>query len=197
MRFKLFGTEIYVSFFFMVLVTVMLATDKTGFMLPALFAVLVHEMGHLFAMWVSDCEPKKVKLIPASIQITSAVTRRYKTDILVAVCGPAVNIILFFTFYFNYLAFKNETTLYYGLLNLVIGAFNLLPFTGLDGGTILFSILCRKKDIDRASLIMRVITIVSAAVLIALAVILTVKHKLNISLYIIGIYLFIMSLVKM
>ena len=197
MRFKLFGTEIYISFLFAALVTVMLATDKTGLMLPALFAVTVHEMGHLFAMWVSECNPKRIKLIPASIQITSSVTKRYKTDIWVATCGPAVNIILFFTLYFNYLAYKNEITLYYGLLNLVIGLFNLLPVNGLDGGTILFSLLCRKRELASATLIMRIITVASAVILIALAVILTVKHKLNISLYIMGIYFFIMSLMKM
>lgn len=197
MKFKLFGIEIYVSFLFVALITVMLATDKTGFMLPALFAVFAHEIGHLFMMWVLECTPKRIKLIPASIQITSSFSKRYKTDILVSLSGPAANILLFIALYFNYLAFKNEVVLCYALLNIIVAAFNLLPFVGLDGGTILYTLLCKTNDVNKAAVIMKIITIISSALLIAAAVILTIKHKINISLYIIGIYLFVMSLVKL
>ena len=123
MKFRLFGTEIYISFLFAAVITVMLATDKTGLIIPALFAVIMHEIGHLFAMWVLECAPKRIKLIPASVQITSSFSGRYKNDIIVAVCGPAVNFVLFFTLYFNYLAFKNQLVLYCALLNLIIGLF--------------------------------------------------------------------------
>ena len=197
MSFKLFGTEIYISFLFAALITIMLATDRTGFMLPALFAVFAHELGHLFAMWVLECAPKRIKLIPASVQITSSFTKRYKTDILVSLSGPLANILLFVTLYINYIAFKNQAVLCYALLNIVIAAFNLLPFVGLDGGTILYTLLCKNNDINKAAVIMKIITIISSALLIAAAVILTIKHKINISLYIIGIYLFVMSLVKL
>ncbi len=196
MSFKLFGTEIYVSFLFMALITVLLATDKTGFMLPALFAVSVHETGHLFAMWLCECNPKRIKLIPTSVQISSSFTKKYKNDIAVALCGPAVNIVLFFTLYVNFIAFKNQITLCYALINLVIGIFNLLPFAGLDGGTVLYSLLVLKSSPEKARLVMKIIGILSAACLIAFAVVLTVKHKVNISLYLMGIYLIIVSLLK-
>ncbi len=154
MKFKLFGTEIYISFLFAALITVMLLTDKTGYMLPALFAVLLHETGHLFMMWVIDCAPKRIKLIPASIQITTPFQKRYRNDILIAASGPVVNIILFLTLYFNFLAFGNQITLYFALLNLVIALFNLLPVKGLDGGTILFCILAKFKGPERAAVIL-------------------------------------------
>ncbi|MBR4099692.1 MAG: site-2 protease family protein [Clostridia bacterium] len=180
----------------MAFITAMLATDKTGFMLPTLFAVLMHEFGHLFIMWVLDCTPKKIKLIPASVQIVNSFSRGYKNDILIALSGPCVNLLLFSVLYYNYLCFKNEFTLYFALLNLLIGVFNLLPVKGLDGGTILFSLLCKFTDINRAVLIVKLITAIFALAVIITAVLLTIGGKLNASLYIIGIYLLIMCLIK-
>lgn len=197
MRFKLFGTEIYISFLFSAVITVMLLTDRTGLLVPTLFAIIMHEIGHLFAMWALECAPKRIKLIPASIQITSPFSKRYKNDIIIAVCGPTVNFVLFFTLYFNYLAFKNELTLYYALLNLIIGLFNSLPVKGLDGGTILFSILAKKYELNKAELILKAITITIALAIIISAIYFTVKGKTNLSLYIIGLYLIIMSILKM
>ena len=197
MKFRLFGTEIYISFLFAAVITVMLATDKTGLIIPALFAVIMHEIGHLFAMWVLECAPKRIKLIPASVQITSSFSGRYKNDIIVAVCGPAVNFVLFFTLYFNYLAFKNQLVLYCALLNLIIGLFNSLPVAGLDGGTVLYSVISKKSNPNKAAVIVKKITLVIAFLIIVSAVVLTLKGKLNLSLYIVGIYLILMSIIKM
>lgn len=197
MKFKLFGTEIYISFLFGAVITLMLATDKTGLAVPTLFAIFMHELGHLFCMWILDTAPKSVRLIPASVQITKNFGVSYKKDISVAICGPAVNLVLFFSLYFNYLAFKNQTTLCYALLNLIICIFNLLPVKGLDGGTIIFSILAKKFEYNRACLILRLITLTIATAILIVAVTLTIRGKINITVYLIGIYLIIMSIMKM
>ena len=194
MKFKLLGTEIYISFLFAALITLMLATDRTGLVLPTLFAVLMHEIGHLFAMWVSECAPKRIRLIPASVQITSPLTKRYRNDIIIAVCGPLVNFILFFTLYFNYMVYKKDITLYYALLNLTIGLFNSLPVCGLDGGTVLKTIIAKRKGPDKAAICLKIITIITALLIITAAIILTINHKFNMSLFIIGIYLIVMTL---
>ncbi len=196
MKFSFLGTKIYVSFFFMAAVTIMLATDRTGYMLPTLFAVIIHEAAHLFVMWVQDCAPLSVRLIPASVQINKRFSFSPKNDILIAAAGPVANLLLCACLYFNYVAFGNMTVLYYSLLNLIIGCFNLLPVKGLDGGTILYNIICKFKGQEKAALIMRIITLILAAAVIFVAVTLTFRHKFNISIYIVGIYLFIMSLMK-
>lgn len=196
MRFKLLGTEIYVSFLFMAVITVMLATDRTGMILPSLFAVFMHELGHLFAMWVLDSAPKEIRLIPASVQITTDITSGYKTDIAVALCGPITNLVFFAVLFFNYLCFKNQLTLCYALLNLIIAVFNMLPVNGLDGGTVLFSVIAKRTDYNRARLILRIITLVIAAAVLFVGVMFTLRGKINISIYIIGIYLLIMSILK-
>ena len=181
----------------MAVICVMLATDRTGLLLPTLFAVLMHEIGHLFAMWVLDCSPKQIKLIPASVQITAPLTSKYKNDIIIAIIGPIVNLLLFFVLYINFLCFKNSIILNYALINLLITIFNLIPVIGLDGGTILFSVLAKKTEYNKAILTLKIITLIVAAAVIFLAVTLTIRGKINISLYIIGIYLVIASIIKM
>ena len=88
MKIRFLGTEIYISFLFMALICIMLATDRTGLLMPTLFAVLMHEIGHLFAMWLLDCEPKQIRLIPASVQITAPITK-----------GPIMAIIISFLYF--------------------------------------------------------------------------------------------------
>ncbi len=197
MRFKFFGIEIYISFLFFAALTIMLATDKTGFALPCVTAVVFHELGHLFMMWVRECAPRSIKLIPASVQITASFIKDYKTDILVAIAGPAVNLIMFAALFYNYLCFNNETTLYYALVNLIYGVFNLLPVKGLDGGTVLLSVLSKFYDINKAALLLKFITFALAVGIIVTAVMFSLKGTNNISFYIIGIYLLVVGIMKM
>lgn len=191
------GTEFYVSFLFAAVITAMLAFDRTGYAMPLIFAVLMHEGGHLLTMWILDCSPKRVRLVPAAVEITTAFGCSRKKEIAVALAGPAVNLVLFFTLWFNYLAFKNETTLVCALINLLICVFNMLPVIGLDGGTVLYSILTRKKSHEKAALIMRVINLSLAAALLFAALYLCFRGKINISLFITALYLTVISIVKM
>lgn len=196
MRFKIFGTEIYLSFLFAAVITIMLATDRTGFLLFTFFAVFLHETGHLFMMWLLDCTPKRIKLIPTSVQIVTDFSRGYKNDIKVALAGPAVNILMFATFYYNYLRYGTEISLNFALINLLIALFNLLPVKGLDGGSVLFGAVCKFYDINKATKILKTVTFFAAAGIIISAVWLTAKGKINISLYIMGIYFLIIGLLK-
>lgn len=196
MKLKLLGTEIYISFIFTAIIAFLLATDKTGLMLPTLFAVVMHEAGHLFAMWICDCAPKQVKLIPAGVKITRGITHCYRNDIFISLMGPVTNLVLFFTLYLNFVVYKNETTLIFALLNLLIFCFNSLPVSGLDGGIVLSSILSKKFGPDRAALTVTVIGLILAALLCIAAITLTIRGSTNISLYIMALYLIITALIK-
>lgn len=196
MKFKLFGTEVYVSFLFIGVITLMLCFDKTGFILPMLFSVFVHEFGHLFMMWVTGETPLKIRLIPASVQIVSGFSGGYRRDVLVALSGPVMNFVFFGVFYYNYACFGNECTLMFSVLNLIIGVFNLLPVKGLDGGTVVYSLLSRVWTPYKALFCVRCITAFLGAVALAGAVILSVSGKLNVSLYIMALYLIITAIIK-
>lgn len=196
MKFKFFGTEVYVSVLFCAVVCFMLAVDRTGLVIPTLFAVFIHESGHLLAMWAADCQPKQIRLIPASVQIVRGFSPKRCGEIAVTVCGPAANLVIFGVLFANYFIFKSEQSLTFAILNLVIAVFNLMPVSGLDGGTLLAAAIARFTDIYKAERIVRIITAVFAFVAFLLGVYLWVSGTVNISVFIVAVYLAVCSFIK-
>ena len=196
MKFKLFGTEIYVSFLFAATLSFMLAVDRTGLVIPTFFAVFIHETGHLLAMWASGCQPKSVRLIPASVQIVQRFNLREPQQIAITLCGPAANIVIFVALFINFVAFKNDISLRFGILYLITAVFNLLPVSGLDGGTLLTLLIAHRTDIFKAESVVRIITAVFAFIIFIAGVYLWVTGTVNISLFIVALYLGICSVIK-
>ena len=196
MKFKLFGTEVTVSFLFSALLTAMLLFDRTGLLPPLLLAVLLHEVGHLFAMWVLECAPKRIRLIPAAIEITAPPHMSAGQEVIVAVSGPLVNGALFLAFYLNYTVFQSELSATYAAVNLLLMLFNLLPVTGLDGGTVAFCLLSRRLPLEHARLVMKVTNLLFAVTALVLGVCLWFQGNCNPSFWIVGIYLILISFMK-
>lgn len=196
MKFKFFGTEIYISFLFCAVVCFMLVVDRTGLVIPTLFAVFIHESGHLLAMWAADCHPRAIRLIPSSVQIIRGFSPKKCGEIAVTVCGPASNLVIFGVLFGNFFIFKSEQSLSFAILNLVIAVFNLLPVSGLDGGTLLAAAIAHFTDIYRAERIVRIITAVFACITFLLGVYLWVSGTVNISVFIVAAYLAVCSLIK-
>ena len=196
MKIKFFGTNIYISFLFAATVSFMLATDRTGLMLPTLFAVLIHEAGHLFCMWAADCAPKEIRLVPASVQIVEGFPRSEGRKIAVIISGPLANVAVAGSLFINYYLGGSQVSLKFALLNAVLAAFNLLPVYGLDGGRLLCAILCRRKDLYTALRTVRIITGAASAAVFIFGVILFARGKLNISVFITAIYLTLCTVIK-
>ena len=197
MRFKVFGTQVYISFLFVAVIAFMLATDRTGLVIPTLFASFIHEAGHLFAMWVCECQPKSIKLIPASVQITRGFSTKPNGEVAVSLCGPVANLLVFAVLLINYLFFKNITVLTFAILNLILCIFNLLPVSGLDGGTLLTIFIAKNTDLYKAQGIVRIITAVMSAVVFVLGVYMWTCGKFNISVFIVAVYLLMCCMLKM
>ena len=196
MRFRLFGTQIYVSFLFSAIIAFMIATDRTGLILPTLFAVAVHETGHLFAMWVTECEPKSIRLIPASVQLVRKMSPKPNGEISVSIMGPVANLLLFSVLYINYRLFGNITVLEFAFLNLIICIFNLLPVKGLDGGSILWEILIKKISEQKANIIITATSLFTAAAAVIFGVVTAYESRFNISVFIVAAYITVCALMK-
>ena len=175
----------------------MLAFDRTGYILPLLFAVTVHELSHLTVMWICDCAPLRIRLVPAAVEITTRIKGGIGKEIMIAVGGPRIDVVLFFALWLDFLAFGKKDYLIFGLIKLLLGAFNLLPVTGLDGGTVLEGILIKRINPAKAGVIMKIMNLTVAAVLIFFAVYFAFKGQFNLSLFIIPLYLAIVSLIKL
>lgn len=196
MKIKLFGTEIYISFLFCAIFCFMLVIDRTGLILPTIFAVFIHESGHLLAMWAADCQPKVIRLIPTSVQIIRGFSSKKYSELAITICGPAANLVVFGVFWVNSIIFKNEESLKFAILNLVIAMFNLLPISGLDGGTLLSLFLAKFTDIYKAESIVRIITVIFAFIAFLLGVYLWVSGTVNISVFIVAVYLAVCGFIK-
>lgn len=196
MRFKIFGTDIYISFLFAAVIAFLLATDRTGLVIPTLFACLIHETGHLFAMWIRECQPKSIRLVPATVQITRDFACKPNSQGIIAVCGPAANIAVFLSLLINYFIFKKESILVFALLNLIIAVFNLLPVSGLDGGTLLELLIARYTDANRAYSAVKIITALFAAAAFVVGFLMWFSGNFNLSVFIIAVYLVLSCLVK-
>lgn len=196
MKFKFFGTEVYISFLFCAVVCFMLVVDRTGLVIPTLFAVFIHESGHLLAMWAADCQPRAIRLIPASVQIVRSFSPKKCGEVAITICGPAANLVIFGVLFTNWCFFKSEQSLSFAILNLVIAVFNLMPVSGLDGGTLLAAAIANFTDIYRAERIVRIITAIFACVAFLLGVYLWVSGTVNISVFIVAVYLGVCSFIK-
>lgn len=196
MRFSLFGTKIYVSFLFTATVSFMLATDRTGLVIPTLFSVLIHETGHLFTMWVTDCAPREIRLIPASVQIIEEYSRPQKARAAVSVSGPLANVAVGAALFINAHISGSDTAMKFALINGVVAAFNMLPVSGLDGGRLLLILLCRKKDLYAAMRVVNVITAVLAAAVFLAGIYLIIKGSVNLSVFIVALYLAVCAILK-
>ena len=197
MRFRFFGTEIYISFLFSAVIAFMIATDRTGLVIPTLFSVLLHEVGHLIFMWIFECEPKSIKLVPASISITRGMSAKKYGDLLISLAGPMVNLIMFCSLYVNFLITKSAFSLDCALINLAFFIFNMLPVSGLDGGTVLKIILSKKfKDPLKAERIVRIITLAVGLLVGIIGITLIINGELNISVFIVAIYILISAFVR-
>lgn len=175
----------------------MLATDRTGLVIPTLFAVFIHEAGHLFAMWTVDCAPRKIRLIPASVQIVRSFSAKPVAEFAIILCGPAANLAVFAALYVNFIKFENNTSLVFALINLIIFAFNMLPVKGLDGGTVVYMLLSKYMGAEKAARVVRIITAAVAAVALAAGIYTAVNGRINLSVFIVALYLFVVSIMKM
>lgn len=174
----------------------MLAVDRTGFIIPTLFAIFIHESGHLLAMWAADCQPKAIRLIPTSVQIIRGFSPKKCGEIAITACGPMANLVIFGVLLANYFIFKSEQSLTFAVLNFAIAIFNLMPVTGLDGGVLLTVAIAKFTDIYKAERIVCIITAVFAVVVFLLGVYLWVSGTVNISVFIVAVYLGVCSLIK-
>ena len=122
-RFKFFGAEVRLSFLFCASVCLMIYIDRSGMIIPALLAAALHEAGHLFALWIYDCPPLRIELVPAAVRIIRRGVSARENVTVTALSGPAVNLAFAFCAGLNYMLYRKSFTLYFTAVNAALGLF--------------------------------------------------------------------------
>ena len=103
---------------------------------------------------------------------------------------------LFLALYLNTKLFGNENVLIFGVLNLIIALFNLMPVAGLDGGSLLFILIARISDEIKARKTVKIVTATITLIILCAGFFVLINGKVNISLFIMALYFFISCIIK-
>lgn len=176
MRFKIKGIRIEISFWFVAVTALMMIVfpESKGFFC-FLFCIL-HEIGHLLSMLIFDKKPSEIKLDYFGMKIvTCGKYMSVKKEIITALAGPLVNIIIFVIL----MSLKQKDIAY---VSLALAVFNLLPVQILDGGRILSMLI-------RPSFQIKKIGIPISVILLIIGIAVAIHSKNNFSIIFAAIYL--------
>ena len=171
---------------FLLLLGVLYWLDEgVGFLLWGLLACAVHELGHVASALAFGGRTERLALTVVGAELTFSYRAplTYGQDSLVALAGPAANLLL------GGLFFSLDRHLP-AVLSLCVGAFNLLPILPLDGGRVLYGLLADKLDPDWAD---RLLTATAGCLvgLLAGAGVIAAAHYANVTLLITTLWLLI------
>ena len=129
--------KIGVSPTFLLTIAVHLWFGLSAWLKNLLLAALLHECGHAIALWYFGVPIRSVRLTSLGAVLAVGETS-YRTELICAAAGPAVNALLAIVAFRPFPAF--------GLCNLGLLGFNLLPLYPLDGGRMLRAALRQRLE---------------------------------------------------
>ena len=186
-NFKIAGVKIRLTFLFTALLTVILLLDKSGLVLWGLIAAFMHEIGHIIAFIITGNKPCEISMEISGIKIVKANDNfNYAKEAVLLLSGPIIN---FGTALILYLT-NNIGIIFY--IHFMLGIFNMLPISVLDGGKLLKLALLYKMDINSAENFIKKMSYIIIIPLFIGGIILS--FNMNFTLLITSIYLFIIVL---
>ena len=157
--------------------------EGVGLLPWGLLACVLHELGHVAAATVMGgrVEALSLTVVGAELRIDYRAPLTYLQDSLVALAGPATNLL----WGAAALALHLELA---AMLTLAIGAFNLLPISPLDGGRVVHGLLANRLDPDWADRLMTVMSGCLVGILVGVGAVAAI-HYANITLLLTALWL--------
>lgn len=121
--------------------------------------VVLHELTHSYVAQKYGVEIERIVLLPiGGISAMKELPRDPHQELRIAIAGPLTNLVLAAVLYPVFLLFGNSLSpslsfllYYFILLNLLLGAFNLLPAYPMDGGRVLRAFLAERMSFIKAT----------------------------------------------
>jgi len=174
------------------LILLFISINFSVYTLIILSCILIHEAGHIIFIKTRGVKILSIDVTPVGVNIITSGLASYKTDIMIALSGPAVNILVALLLLpFLRLAGGGSTTLLLSFLtNLIFALVNLFPVAGLDGGRAMASILKMYLPENRARTVFSTLSAVFLVILSLCALIILTLTRYNFSLVLLCAYLF-------
>ena len=159
-----------------------------GEMLPAaLLAALLHELGHIAAVYLAGGRVTALRLEPFGGEIaTGGSIPSYRGELATSLAGPAVSL---FCACPLFLETSPGFLSAIALCSLGLGIFNLLPIKALDGGEILRTLLLLYLSPELSERICRVVSAVFVCLFFCLALLGWLFLRFNPTLVLLAFYL--------
>lgn len=181
-------------FTFLLFIFVCIFTDRTHFPLSVIFAVTIHEAGHLLAAKILKVPLLRVCFTPFGIRIRFQLeTVNAIKTFIVYLSGSIVSIVVGW-FVLNYSSPYNKATFSFALVSLTLGLLNLMPVTRLDGGCVVESLLSIKLYPDTAYKITKAISDVFVFLFWFVSLYIGLTEDMNVSMLTLAVFLIFSSL---
>ncbi len=181
------------DFSFFATVTLLMLLSGSNYAVIGLAVCLWHELGHFAVMLICGVKVKELVFYGAGIKIVPDKQidfTGFGTAISVFLAGSAAN---FLAASLLSVSESPEARLF-AAVNMVIGAFNLLPLGYLDGGKIILLIIRRLCDYPRACMLERYLKWLNIFLILAVLAVFTFVKRGNFTVYLTLCYLLISAI---
>ena len=178
--------------FFTVMLALSLVISRSLFMLIALSAALLHELGHI--LMAKACRIRltscKIGLYGAGLMPEGAFYS-YTREIFLCAAGPLTNLLCGSIGLHIYRICASELLLWFVFSSFVLGFLNLLPIHGFDGGRIFSALLCRFISQRASNISIHISSFIFLFILWSFSVYLLLRAGASLSLFIFSLSVFI------
>lgn len=176
MKTEIGKTRLKINVSFAAAVTLMLILDESGVSSAALLCCAVHETGHLLCLAAMGERPELIELSFYGIKLEKgAALSGYAREALLYACGPAANLI--FSALLFVLSDGREFLRSCALISLATGMLNMLPCVPMDGGNLLFTLLCASSEYEKAERISFLVSVAALVPFCVLGTVLLIREK--------------------
>ena len=162
-------------------------TVQTHVPLLTLFAILIHEAGHLLAARLMHMKPGGIAADSVGIRLLfDGVPPSYGKEILLCAAGPAANLLSLPIALF----LPTEKSGFFLAVSAALAFLNLMPIEGFDGGRILYGTLCLRLTPNTADRISELLSFLFLFVLWCASVYLLMRTGSELSLFLFSAALF-------
>lgn len=157
------GIRCKISLLFPAVLLFLLMLDRTGLAAFGFSAALLHESGHAAVLWMIGEKPRMlaVSFYGMRLELEPRGRPLWK-ELLLYLGGPIVNGLC--AVGMHILGMPPLC----GWLHALLAVFNLLPILPLDGGQVLYALLCRLVSLENAAAFMKIVFVMLLVPLAAL-----------------------------